>query len=575
MDVDQFHGLEYSEWAVRIAEVAMWLMDHQMNQQAAETFGQTFDRLPLRSSPHIVHGNALRVDWNAVLPRAQCAYVMGNPPFVGKHLLSGEQQADMALVWGEVKGAGVLDYVTAWYLKAARYIAGTRISAAFVSTNSISQGEQVGVLWGELFQRYRLKIHFAHRTFSWMSEARGKAHVHVVIIGFGAFDRADKRLFDYETNADEPTEIPAGNISPYLVEGPDVAIASRSRPLCDVPPCEYGNKPTDGGHLIIEEADRREFLAENPGAKKYLRPLLCAEEYLHSIPRWCLWLVDAVPDDIHRSAGLKRRVAAVRDFRLASKKAPTRDKAAQPSLFAEIRQPKSRYIVIPQHTSETRRYIPFGYFKPEVILHNSCSCIPNATPFQFGVLSSAMHMTWVRTVCGRIKSDFRYSSNIVYNNFPWPNPTPAQRANVEEKARAVLAARKPHLPPRGMSNLADLYDPLSMPGPLIKAHAELDKAVERSYRREPFHSDRERVEHLFSLYEKLSAPLLPATPKTRARRTGPAKPAPRPRQQKTPGLYAQKLKPTPTGESTPESEAAAAHFWGIREEPPGLPGQSP
>jgi hypothetical protein len=535
VNVDQFHGLEYSEWPVRIAEVALWLMDHQMNQQASEIFGQPIDRLPLRSSPHIVQGNALRTDWNAILPREKCAFVLGNPPFVGKHLMNGEQGIDMELVWGETDGAGLLDYVTGWYRKAAEYIRDTRIIVGFVSTNSISQGEQVGVLWNSLFQRFGLKIHFAHRTFTWASEARGKAHVHVVIIGFAAFDSVNKRIYDYESEAVTVTS--AKNISPYLIEGNDTTLTSRTNPICDVPKMSKGSQPTDDGNLIIEEVDRQQFLAENPGAEKYLRPFLCAEEYLHSVPRWCLWLVDASPSDIRTIPGIKKRLEAVREFRLASKKEATRRGASEPGLFTEIRQPKSRYIVIPRHSSETRRYIPFGYFEPEYIVADSCSSVPDASIFHFGIISSAIHMAWVRQVCGRIKSDFRYSNKIVYNNYPWPvNATDKHRAVVEEKAQTVLAAREPHLPPRGMSTLADLYDPLSMPPELVKAHAELDRAVEKCYRPEPFHSDRERVEHLFSLYEKLTAPLLPVTPKTRGRRSQTAATTPRVTRQRTPGL---------------------------------------
>jgi hypothetical protein len=535
VNVDQFHGLEYSEWPVRIAEVALWLMDHQMNQQASEIFGQPIDRLPLRSSPHIVQNNALRTDWNTILPREKCAFVLGNPPFVGKHLMNGEQGIDMELVWGETDGAGLLDYVTGWYRKAAEYIRDTHIIVGFVSTNSISQGEQVGVLWNSLFQRFGLKIHFAHRTFTWASEARGKAHVHVVIIGFAAFDSVNKRIYDYESEA--VTVTPAKNISPYLIEGNDTTLTSRTNPICDVPKMSKGSQPTDNGNLIIEEVDRQQFLAENPGAEKYLRPFLCAEEYLHSVPRWCLWLVDASPSDIRTIPGIKKRLEAVREFRLASKKEATRRGASEPGLFTEIRQPKSRYIVIPRHSSETRRYIPFGYFEPEYIVADSCSSVPDASIFHFGIISSAIHMAWVRQVCGRIKSDFRYSNKIVYNNYPWPvNATDKQRVAVEEKAQAVLAAREPHLPPRGMSTLADLYDPLSMPPELVKAHAELDRAVEKCYRPEPFHSDRERVEHLFSLYEQLTAPLLPVTPKTRGRRSQTAATPPRATRQRTPGL---------------------------------------
>jgi hypothetical protein len=515
VDVDAFYGIEISEWPARIAEVAMWLMDHQMNVKFSEAFGQYFVRLPLKKSPTIVLGNALRFDWKKILSPKQCTYVLGNPPFVGKHLMTAEQGQDMEVVWGTSNGAGVLDYVTGWYRKAAEYIQGTRIVVGFVSTNSVSQGEQAGALWNPLFQQFGLKIHFAHRTFAWESEARGKAHVHVVIIGFAAFDTANKRI--YECHDKKATVTSAKNISPYLVEGPDVAVTSRSKPICDVPACEYGNKPVDGGFLIVEEEDRKQFLAENPGAKKFLRPLLCAEEYLHNIPRWCLWLVNASAEDILDNPGIKSRVQGVRAFRLASKKEPTRRKAEEPTLFAEIRQPKRRYVVVPQHTSENRRYVTFGYFQPSVILHNSCSCIPNATPYDFGVLSSAMHMAWVKVVCGRIKSDYRYSTRLVYNNYPWPQrPNAKQRAAVEAAAQAVLDAREEHLTKGAI--LADLYDPLAMPAKLVKAHAALDRAVDRCYRAQPFTSERQRVEFLFALYEKLTTPLIAAAGKKKRRK---------------------------------------------------------
>ncbi|HEV2971694.1 MAG TPA: DNA methyltransferase [Pirellulales bacterium] len=513
IDVDAFFGIEISEWPARIAEVAMWLMDHQMNVRLSEEFGQYFVRLPLSKSPTIVNGNALRLDWRQILPPEECGFVLGNPPFVGKHLMTGEQRRDMELVWDAETGVGVLDYVTGWYRKAAEYIQQTRIQVGFVSTNSISQGEQVGTLWKPLFQRFGLKILFAHRTFKWESEARGQAHVHVVIIGFGAFEMTGKRIYDYQSE-DKVTVSNAQNISPYLIEGPDVAVVSRNQPICDVPACEYGNKPTDGGNLIVEEADRREFIAANPGAKKYLRPLLCAEEYLYSIPRWCLWLVNASSADIRNIPGIKKRVQSVRSFRLASKKEPTRRMADHPALFAEIRQPTKRFIVVPQHTSETRRYIPFGYFEPKYVVHNSCSAIPDATLYHFGVLSSAMHMAWVRHVCGRIKSDFRYSTGLVYNNYPWPEaPTAAKRAAAEVKAQSVLDSRGEHLA-KG-ATLADLYDPLAMPRDLAKAHAALDRAVDRCYRKQPFTSDRQRVEFLFALYEKLTTPLIPLSRRKR------------------------------------------------------------
>ena len=356
MDVDAFYGIEISEWPTRIAEVAMWLMDHQMNNRLSEAFGQYFVRLPLKKSPTIACENALRLNWNNVLPPGECNFVLGNPPFVGKHLMTAEQEKDMRLVWDRTAGIGVLDYVTAWYRKAAEYIQGTQIPVGFVSTNSISQGEQVAALWNPLFQHFDLKIHFAHRTFKWESEARGKAHVHVVIIGFGAFNTANKRIYEYDSGKEAVTIHPAKNISPYLVEGPDFAIATRRKPISHVPACGYGSKPADGGHLIVEEGDREKFLAENPGPQKYLRHMLCADEYLHSIPRWCLWLVNAPPSDILNIPGLRKRVEAVREFRLASRKEPTRHLAARPTLFAEIRQPSTQFLLVPRHTSELRRY---------------------------------------------------------------------------------------------------------------------------------------------------------------------------------------------------------------------------
>jgi hypothetical protein len=348
-----------------------------------------------------------------------------------------------------------------------------------------------------------------------MSEARGRAHVHVVIIGWSLIDTPKKYIFDYETDPAHPTVTEAQNISPYLTEGPDIVVTSRSKPLCDVPPCQYGSKPADGGHLIIEDSDRHAFLTEYPEAAQYIRPLLCAGDYLNNLRRWCLWLVNASPADIRTITGIRERVEAVRRFRASSRKAPTRELAEVPYLFAEIRQPSSRFIVIPQHTSETRNYIPFGYFAPDHILHNSCSAIPDATLFHVGVLSSEMHMAWVRQVCGRLKSDYRYSSSLVYNNFPWPQDVGVrQRERVEAGAQAVLDARA--MFPE--STLADLYDPLTMPAPLRKAHAELDRAVDACYRPRTFQSERERVEYLFVLYQRLVHPLVPAQ---RTRRRAP------------------------------------------------------
>ena len=525
VDVDACYGIEISEWPARIAEVAMWLMDHQMNIRLSEAFGQYFVRLPLKKSPTIVCDNALRLDWKKVLPPDQCGYVLGNPPFVGKHLMTAEQGSDMASVWGETSGMGLLDYVTGWYRKAAEYIQGTRIVVGFVSTNSIAQGEQVGSLWMPLFQRFHLKIHFAHRTFAWESEARGKAHVHVVIVGFACFDTENKRLYDFDADSKKVTVGSAANISPYLVEGSDVAIRSRMKPICRVPGIIYGSKPVDGGNLIIEDEDKKAFLIENPEARKYVRPFIGAEEFINGIPRWCLWLEDISASELRSIDGIKRRVEAVRAFRLASKKEPTKRKAEKPTLFAEIRQPSTSYLLIPSVSSETRKYVPIGFISKEVVANNAVMFVPEATHYQFGVLSSAMHMAWMRHVCGRLESRYRYSNKLVYNNYPWPeSPSDTRQEAVEEKARRVLElrvefgdGRHGFLPTRksgvAPATLADLYDPLSMPPKLLKAHAELDRAVDLCYRAQAFTSERQRVEFLFALYEKLTSPLLPVTAK--------------------------------------------------------------
>jgi hypothetical protein len=512
IDVDAFYGIEISEWPVRIAEVAMWLMDHQMNIRLSEAFGEYFVRLPLKKSPTIVCGNALRLDWKKILPPDQCSYVLGNPPFVGKKARNGEQQTDMDIVFGEVKGTGVLDYVCCWYLRAAQYIQGRRIKAGFVSTNSITQGEQPGVLWPILFRNFNLKIHFAHRTFAWESEARGKAHVHVVIIGFGAFDAQSKKIYDYESDSEAATVSSPGNISPYLVDGGDIALQNREHPIAKVPEMQFGNMPNDDGNLLLSDEEKKQLLVDEPEARPLIRPLLSAQEYLHGEKRWCFWLKDVSPQTIRKFKGVNRRVEAVRAYRAASKRESTNKLANYPTLFGEIRQPNTKYVLVVRHSSETRRYIPLSYFEPTYIVGDSCLFLPDATLYHFGVLSSAMQMAWLKQVCGRLESRYRYSNKLVYNNFPWPQTlTDKQRTAVEVAAQAVLDAREESPD----ATLADLYDPLAMPPALVKAHADLDRAVDRSYRPQPFESDRQRVEHLFALYEKLTAPLLPAGKKAR------------------------------------------------------------
>jgi hypothetical protein len=517
LDVDSMYGIEIEEFPARIAEVAMWLVDHQMNQRLSETFGEYVARLPLTKSPTIVHGNALRTDWRTVLPPERCGFVLGNPPFVGAKFQTAGQRADMDEVASGVKTAGLLDYVTGWYLKATEYIKGTKIGVAFVSTNSISQGEQVGVLWGEMFRRGS-RIRFGHRTFAWESEARGKAHVHVVIIGFGEGDVANKRIFDYENDPNTPTVVTAKNISPYLVEGPDTVILNRNKPLCAAPQIKFGNQPIDGGYLLLDNEQKKEFERECPRAKKWIRLFLGSREYINGEERWCLWLKDALPNEIQECEPVMRRLDQVRRFRLASKRPDTVKLAKTPAEFAFVSHTDKNYLVIPSASSERRRYIPMGFLPPSVIASNLCLIVPGAGMYHFGVLSSSMQMAWVRQVCGRLKSDYRYSNKLVYNNYPWPeSPTAKQKAAVEAKAQAVLDARAKYPD----SSLAQLYDPLTMPTALDKAHAELDRAVEACYRAKAFGSDRERVEFLFRLYEKLTAPLTAGLKVSRRKRAAP------------------------------------------------------
>jgi hypothetical protein len=515
LNVHQFYGIEVEEFPARIAEVALWLTDHQANVALSQAFAQLVLRLPLRAKPTIVVGNALRTDWRTVLPPEECSFVLGNPPFVGKKEQNAEQKTDMDIVWGDLKGAGVLDYVTAWYRLAADYIHGTTTKVAFVSTNSISQGEQVGVLWSCLLSRYLVKIHFAHRTFPWESEARGKAHVHVVIIGFGLSNATKKFLFDYETPTSEPVVREVTNINPYLVDGPDLVVEKRMRPISAVPEMDFGSKAADFGHLTLSEEDRAELIEHYPFAESWLRPFLGSEEFINGSRRYCLWLKDVSPSALKECPPVLERLERCRAERAKSVDANTRRWAASPSLFQADRQPETNYLVFPKVSSERRKYVPLGFMSPNFITNPSILVVPNANLYHFGVLSSSMHMAWMRQVCGRMKSDYQYSNTIVYNNYPWPSDvTDKQQLAVEAAAQAVLDARLKF----PTSTLADLYDPLTMPAPLLKAHQELDRAVDRCYRPDPFPSDRHRVEYLFALYEKITAPLVAAAKPQRKRR---------------------------------------------------------
>jgi len=504
LDVDQFYGIEIEEFPAQIAQVALWMTDHQMNMRISEEFGQYFRRLPLKKSPNIMHGNALSIDWSDLVKPDELSYILGNPPFVGKHLQSSDQKAELMAVFHGTKSAGVLDYVACWYRKAVNYMsANPSIRTAFVSTNSITQGEQPGVLWPEML-RQGVKIHFAHRTFQWSSEARGKAAVYCVIIGFALEDTTDKYLFDYETYNSEPHMRKATNINPYLVDADDLVLTYRSKAICDVPPIVYGSKPADGKNLLLSSAERDTLLKEESDAKDWIRPFIGADEFISNIPRYCLWLVDCPPDKLRKMTKVRMRIEAVKQFRLESKKVPTRELASSPTIFAEIRQPTSNYLLVPGHSSESRNYIPIGHMSPEVICGNANFLIPNAETYHFGILSSQMHMAWVRAVCGRIKSDYRYSAGIVYNNFPWPEPTDSQREAIEDAAKQVLEARNKY----PNSSLADLYDPLAMKADLAKAHRELDKAVDKAYGKTKFISEADRVAFLFDRYKNFLNPLL-------------------------------------------------------------------
>ncbi|MEI7500570.1 MAG: DNA methyltransferase [Bacteroidota bacterium] len=513
LDVDRFYGIEIEEFPSQIAQVAMWLMDHQMNMKFSEEFGQYYLRLPLRKSPNIHCGNALRLDWQSLIDpipwekkEQRFDYIYGNPPFVGAMILSKDQRTDIEYVFsGKIKGFGILDLVTAWYLRAAEYQQTSgNTKCAFVSTNSITQGEQVGILWRILFQTYQIKIFFAHRTFRWDNEAKGKAAVHVVIIGFCVNFENEKRIFEYEDLKGEPHEVYAQRISPYLIDGKIVFLQNRNIPICSVPKMSFGSMPRDGGNLIFSEAEKESLLQKEPAAGKWIRKYIGSQEFINGLHRYCLWLVGISPFELKSLPEVLKRIEAVRNFRLKSTAASTRKFAATPYLFCQIAQPSSDYLLFPGVSSERRKYIPIGFQRKDDIANNLVFTIPDSANFHLGILSSEMHMAWVKYVCGRLESRFRYSKDIVYNNFPWPeNPSEKQKKEVEDAAQKVLDTRA-EFPG---SSLADLYDPLTMPPALVKAHQELDKAVDLCYRPQPFPSEAKRIEFLFELYDKYTADL--------------------------------------------------------------------
>ncbi|MGQ0558673.1 MAG: class I SAM-dependent DNA methyltransferase [Sphingosinicella sp.] len=532
LNVDQFFGIEIDEFPARIAEVALWMTDHIANVRLGEDFGHAYARIPLVAAPGIRHGDALEIDWNDVLPARRCSYVFGNPPFVGAKYQSEKQRAQVRALARLGGSGGTLDYVAAWFIKAGTYAQedppGASPMIAFVATNSITQGEQVAQLWPILFHRSRLEISFAHRTFVWP----GRAAVHCVIVGLARSgeEPAEKRLYSYIDGKGEPIETRHGALTAYLFDARTadrhLVIREEPRPINGAPRVIIGSKPIDGGYLIFDAIERAKLLTNEPEAERLLRPYIGSKEFINAGMRWILALQHLSPSDWRHLKLVRDRVAKVRAYRSgeipAFGKAERKQSAGQsalalaetPTAFHVTVIPDEPFLVLPESSSERRAYIPIGWLEPPVVPSNLVRILPEATLWHFGILTSAMHMAWLRQIGGRLKSDYRYSIGLVYNTFPWPDATPAQRSKVESLAQAVLDARA--LPKNATSSFADLYHRDTMPAELRRAHRELDAAVDKLYRARPFASDRERVEHLFPLYEALVHPTA-AAPKANRR----------------------------------------------------------
>lgn len=472
VSIHQFYGIEINDFAVTVAKTALWIAESQMMKATEDIVNMSLDFLPLKSYANIVEGNALRMDWERLVPKTTLNYIMGNPPFVGARLMCKEQKDDLLAVFGaKWKHAGNLDYVSCWYKKTADLMRGTTLRAALVSTNSVSQGESVSILWKPLFEE-GVHIDFAHRTFRWDSEASIKAHVHCVIIGFSSapFHKA-KVIY----SAERPLIVE--NINAYLVAADNVFVESRTTPLCDIPKIGIGNKPIDGGFYLFTEEEKNAFIKKEPQAEKWFRPWIGSHEFINRYFRYCLWLGECPPNELRKMPECLKRVQAVRDYRLSSPSAGTVKLADTPTRFHVENMPKGNYIVVPEVSSEKRKYIPMGFLDPYVLSSNLVKVIPNAEIYHFGVLTSNVHMAWVRAVCGRLEMRYRYSKDIVYNNFPWPNPTAGQKQKIEQTAQAILDARACYPD----CSLADLYDEVTMPPELRKAHQANDRAVMQAY----------------------------------------------------------------------------------------------
>lgn len=471
VSIGQFYGIEINDFAVTVAKTALWIAESQMMKKTEDIIHMSLDFLPLKSYANIVEGNALRLDWESVVPKRELNYIMGNPPFVGARMMSTTQKDDLNSVFPSWKNAGNLDYVSCWYKKASDLMEGTFVRSALVSTNSVTQGEAVANLWKPLFEA-GVHIDFAHRTFRWDSEAKIKAHVHCVIVGFSVAPNSKPKVI---FTSDRPQI--AKNINGYLLDADNIFVESRNKPICDVPEIGIGNKPIDGGNYLFTKKEMQEFVEKEPASKKWFKPWYGSQEFINRKPRYCLWLGDCPPNELRKMPECMKRVEAVREVRLASKSAGTVKLADTPTRFHVENMPKGTYIVVPEVSSERRRYVPMGYMDDSVLCSNKVRLMPNATLFHFGIMTSNVHMAWMRVVCGRLKSDYDYSIKIVYNNFPWPTPTEEQKAKIEETAQAILDARA--LYPD--SSLADLYDETTMPPELRKAHQQNDKAVMRAY----------------------------------------------------------------------------------------------
>ena len=495
VSIGQFYGIEINDFAVTVARTALWIAESQMMKETEDVVHMPLDFLPLRSYTNIIEGNALRLDWESVIPQYKLNYIMGNPPFVGARLMGSEQKDDVTAIFEGWKNAGNLDYVCCWYKKAADFMAGTAIRSALVSTNSVSQGESVANLWKPLFEG-GVHIDFAHRTFRWDSEAKIKAHVHCVIIGFSVATNAAPKVL-YTSDRSQIVH----NINGYLLDAENVFVESRSKPLCNIPEIGIGNKPIDGGNYLFTKEEMDEFLQKEPAAKAYFKPWYGSQEFINRCPRYCLWLGDCPPNELRKMPECIKRVEAVRQLRLASKSAGTRKLADTPTRFHVENMPSGTYVVIPEVSSERRKYVPMGFMTPDILCSNLVKIVPNATLYHFGVLTSNVHMAWMRAVCGRLKSDYRYSKDIVYNNFPWPTPTDEQKVKIEQTAQAILDARA--LYPD--SSLADLYDEVTMPKELRRAHQQNDRTIWEAYGKAwDIKSESGCVAELMRMYQRLA-----------------------------------------------------------------------